>query len=272
MVAWFICPAILKAEPTSRFATFGEMKVHYVDNGAVGDEALVFVHGWTCDSGSWRAQLKAFADRRVTAVDLPGHGRSDKPHVDYTIPMFARAVEAVMRDAQVSKAVLIGHSMGAPVVREFYRLFPEKTKALVIVDGALRLSFSREQSERLIQQLEADYAGNAHRMVDGMLMPIADAEMRDQMRATMLATPEYVAISAMKGMADPVVYHIDPIAVPLLAVLAKSPFWTPDTEQFLRSLAPELEFHMLEGVSHFLMAERPDDFNRILRGFLEKHR
>jgi pimeloyl-ACP methyl ester carboxylesterase len=58
--------------------------------------------------------------------------------------------------------------------------------------------------------------------------------------------------------------------VPVLALLAKSPFWPPDTEQFLRSLAPDLEFEMWEGVSHFLFMDKPKEFNAAVIAFLDK--
>src|SRR5215216_4925432 len=60
----------------SRFANYGETKVHYQTSGK-GEEALVFVHGWTCNSDFWRGQTGAFPALRVLAVDLPGHGQSD---------------------------------------------------------------------------------------------------------------------------------------------------------------------------------------------------
>ena len=75
---------------------------------------------------------------RMLFVDLPGYGKSDKPKMDYTMDVFAQAVDAVLRDAGVERAVLAGHSMGTPVVLQFYRLYPAKTKALVFVDGPLR--------------------------------------------------------------------------------------------------------------------------------------
>ncbi len=52
--------------------------------------------------------------------------------------LFAAAIDAVMKDAKVERAVLVGHSMGTPVVRQFYRKYPKKTLAIVIVDGGLR--------------------------------------------------------------------------------------------------------------------------------------
>lgn len=257
-------------ELESRFARFGETKVHYRVGGK-GAEALVFVHGWTCDGEFWRGQLGAFPGLRVVAVDLPGHGRSDKPRTDYTMDYFARSVEAVMRDAGIRRAVLVGHSMGTPVVRQFYRLHPEKTLALVNVDGALRLLFPKAQMEQFTGMLRGSYQTAAPQMVDGMLAPIRDAKLRGDIRRTMLSTPDYVAISAMEGMADEKVYERDPIKVPFLTVLARSPLWGEDTEQFLRSLAPRLEFHQWDGVSHFLMMERPQEFNQTLRAFLSKN-
>lgn len=259
------------SELESRFAKYGETKVHYQASGK-GAEALVFVHGWTCDSNFWRGQAGAFPGARVVAVDLPGHGRSDKPRVDYTMDYFARSIEAVMRDAGIKRAVLVGHSMGTPVIRQFYRLYPEKTLGLVIVDGALRLMLPKEQMEQFAARLRSDYGSVAPQMVEGMLMPVRDAKLKGEIRKAMLSTPDYVAISAMHGMSDEKVYEKDPIKVPVLAILAKSPFWAADTEQFMRTLAPRLEFHMWADASHFLMMEKPTEFNQTVRAFLSKNR
>ena len=261
----------VSAEMKSRYAKFDGIKVHYQTSGK-GDSALIFVHGWTCDGDFWRGQTSAFPSLRVIAVDLPGHGQSDKPRAGYTMDYFARSIAAVMNDAKVKRAVLVGHSMGTPVVRQFYRLYPEKTLGLVIVDGALRLMFPKAAIDQLIGQLSSNYATAAPAMVDGMLTPIQDARLKAEIRTAMLATPDYVAISAMDGMADEKIYEKDIIKVPVLVVLAKSPFWGPDTETFLRSLAPTLEFHQWEGVSHFLMMEKPEEFNQTLQTFLSKYK
>lgn len=259
------------AEMKSRFAKFEGIKVRYQTSGK-GSDALVFVHGWTCNGDFWREQTGAFPTVRVIAIDLPGHGQSDKPHVDYTMAYFARSIEAVMRDAGVKRAVLIGHSMGAPVVREFYRLYPDKTLALVAVDGALRLFFPKAQMDQFLMQMRSNYVAAAPQMVDGILAAMKDEKLKSEIRTVMLSAPDYVAISAMTGMADEKLYKPDPINVPLLVVLAKAPFWGPDTETFLRSLAPNLEFHMWDGVSHFLMMDKPQEFNETLRAFLVKNK
>lgn len=259
------------AEIQSRFAKFEDVKIHYLDRGK-GDEALVFVHGWTCNADFWKSQLNDFSSMRVIAVDLVGHGQSDKPRVSYTMEYFARSVEAALRDAKVKRAVLVGHSMGTPVIRQFYRLFPDKTLGLVVVDGALRMLFPKEQMDQFMEPLRTNYKEAVPRMIEGILGPLKDEKLRGEIRTAMLQTPDYVAISAMEGMADQKIYTSDKINVPVLAVLAQSPFWGPDTETFLRSIAPSLELVMWDGVSHFLMMEKPQEFDQAVQKFLTKNK
>jgi pimeloyl-ACP methyl ester carboxylesterase len=259
-----------KTSRHSRFAKLEGMRVHYVDAGK-GGTAVVFVHGWTCNADFWRLQMPAIVARtRAIAIDLPGHGLSDKPQIAYTMDLFARAIEAVLKDAGVKHAVLVGHSMGTPVVRQFYRLYPEQTAALVFVDGSLRLIFPKESMEKLLAPLRgADYETALGQIFDGMTKAMPNAALRTEVKAAVLRTPQYVAVSAGEGMTDEAIFKKDPINVPVLVILAQSPFWGPDTEQFFRSLAPDLEYHMWTGVSHFVMMDEPDKFNQTLIGFLE---
>jgi len=256
----------------SRFAQLDGHRVHYVNFGK-GKQALVFVHGWTCNIDFWKPQAAAFEGKtRVILVDLPGHGQSDKPHISYTMDLFARAVDAVLRDAGVERAVLVGHSMGTPVIRQFYRKYPQKTLGLVIVDGALRPFGDKKMMETFIAPLRGpNYTEAAGKFLAAMLAPVKSETLREEIKASMLSTPQHVAVSAMDGMADDAIYAQDKIDVPVLAIMAKSPFWPADNEQFYRSLAPKLDYQMWEGVSHFLMMEKPKEFNEAVAAFLAKN-
>jgi pimeloyl-ACP methyl ester carboxylesterase len=255
----------------SKFVDFGGVKVHYKDVGK-GKNALVFVHCWTCSADFWRQSINAFPDYRVVALDLPGHGQSDKPQIDYSMEYFAKAVEAVMKDAGIKKAVLAGHSMGTPVIRQFYRLYPEKTLGLVVVDGALRPMSTREQERQYLAFLRANYKANAPQMINAMLQPMTDEKLKQEILAAMTATPEHVALSAMAGMMDEKIWTDDKIDVPVLAILGQSPYWKPETAEIYRSIAPNLDFRMWQGVSHFLMMERPQVFNQSVRFFITKNK
>jgi pimeloyl-ACP methyl ester carboxylesterase len=260
------------ADAPSHHAKLDGSRIHYKSYGK-GREALVFVHGWTCDMTFWNGQLPDFEKRtRVIAIDLPGHGLSDKPELAYTMDLFARAVDAVMRDAGVERAVLVGHSMGTPVAREFYRKYPQKTLALVIVDGPLRALGDKKMMEQFIAPLRGpNYKQQAAQFIDSMLGPEVTPSLRERIKTSMLSTPQSVAISAMEGMADESIWKQDKINVPVLAILAKSPFWLADNEQFFRGLAPTLDYQVWNGVSHFLMMEKPKEFNEAVAAFLIKH-
>jgi pimeloyl-ACP methyl ester carboxylesterase len=266
-------PRLTAAETPSKYAKLDGSRVHYKSSGR-GREALVFVHGWTCNMSFWHDQVPAFEGKqRVILIDLPGHGQSDKPQVAYTMDLFARAVDAVLRDARIDRAVLVGHSMGTPVIREYYRKYPRKTLGLVIVDGPLRAFGDKKMMETFIAPLRGpDFKEQAGRFIDGMLGPQVTPALREQIKTSMLSTPQSVAISAMEGMADESIWKQDKIDVPVLAILAKSPFWPPDTEAFFRDLAPGMDYQMWDGVSHFLMMEKPKDFNEALAAFLSKNK
>ncbi len=259
------------SEGKSRYAKLDGARIHYQSHGK-GREALVLIHGWTCNLDYWRDQVPDFAKRnRVVAIDLPGHGQSDKPQLAYSMDLFARAVDAVMRDAHVERAVLVGHSMGTPVARQFYRKYPQKTLGIVIVDGALR-TFDKKLMDGIIAGFRGpNYKEMGKQMFAGMAGPNLSAELQARIQASFLNTPQHVLVSAMEGMADDSIWGQDKINVPVLAVLAKTPFWPADTEQFYRSIAPNLDFQMLDGVGHFLMMEKPNQFNDAVIAFLNKN-
>ena len=256
----------------SRFAKLDGARIHYVNYGK-GREALVLIHGWTSNLEFWRDQIPDLAKRnRVIAIDLPGHGQSDKPQITYSMDLFARAIDAVLRDAHVDRAVLVGHSMGTPVVRQFYRKYPQKTLAIVIVDGALRPFGDRKMMEGLIAGFRRpNYKEGGDKMLAAMSGPLLSAENQERIKASFLNTPQHVLVSAMEGMADESIWGSDKINVPVLAIMAKNPFYPADIEQGYRAIAPSLDFQMWEGVGHFLMMEKSKQFNDAVIAFLDKN-
>jgi pimeloyl-ACP methyl ester carboxylesterase len=264
-----------KSEPSSssHFAKLDAMRVHYQAFGQ-GKEALIFVHGWTCNLNFWKTNAPALARQmRVIAIDLPGHGESDKPQMAYTMDLFAQAIEAVLRDAGVESAVLAGHSMGAPVIRQFYRKYPNKTRALIIVDGSLKPFDNPEAMKKLMGLLRGPvYQAAAGPMVEAMTRPMKDPAGREEAKAAMLATPQHVAVSAFEGMLAADIWQADQIKVPVLALYAKQPAWTPEYEQFVRGLIPNLDYQVWDGVSHFLMMDEPQKFNDAVASFLKKNK
>ncbi len=274
-ICLFIQTAIAQKAPEvqPRFVKFEGMRVHY-DNYGKGREALVFVHGWTCNSTFWKANVPAFInDIRVIAIDLPGHGQSDKPQVVYSMDLFARAIDAVLEDARVERATLVGHSMGTPVIRQFYRKYPAKTRALVFVDGSLKPMGTPESMKEFIAPLRGpDYKDRVEQMLAFLSQGMKSQQTLAEIKASSLATPQHVMVSAMEEMLNPAVWQMqDKINVPTLAIMAANPMWSSEYEKFVRELAPGIEYQVWPGVSHFLMMDEPKKFNGTLMTFLKKN-
>ena len=259
--------------PKSFWADFDGNKLHYHDIGKRDKKAIVFIHGWTGNTELWRESYSAFPKYRVIVVDLVGHGQSGKPKVEYTMEYFAKGLDAVLKKAKVSKAILVGHSMGMPVSREYYRSYPDKVAGIVNVDGSFHWFPEEEkQWEEFLAQLRTDYHKTRKMFLAGMLQPIKDEKVKLAIQTSNDATPDYVGMSALNNMGSKELWKTDPIRVPVLAVLAASPSWPADTEALHRSISPDLEFHMWTGVSHFLFMDRPKEFNDLLLAFIEKRK
>jgi len=259
--------------PASAFATYEGKRVHYRDTGGSGP-ALVLVHGWACDSRIWEAQLESLAlGARVIAVDLPAHGESEIPDAEISMDLFARATAAVMDHAGVEQAVLVGHSNGTPVIRQFYRLFPARTRALVIVDGALRQMLTGEIVEQMKPRLsEENYRQTVAGFIDGMTGQGLDETARAEIKTMALDQPHEAVYGGLIAAADDKVWEPDSIEGPVLLILAEQPSWDEEYLGFVKQFVPQAEIHILSDVSHFIMTERPKDFDALVTAFLEENK
>ncbi|HNO84614.1 MAG TPA: alpha/beta hydrolase, partial [Anaerolineales bacterium] len=96
---------------------------------------LVFIHGFGGKAEQWQYQMQKFAlDNRVIALDLRGHGLSDKPTSGYDMPRIQLDLETALTQLKVSTPfVLIGHSFGGAVVTEYALNHPDHIEKLIII-------------------------------------------------------------------------------------------------------------------------------------------
>lgn len=252
-----------------REARVAGARIHYQSAGE-GDEAIVLVHGWASSSAAWSHQFPVLSERaRVLVLDLPGHGQSEAPDAPYTVALFADAVAAVMDAAGVERGVIVGHSNGAPVALSFYRRYPERTLALVAVDGPLKPRFTREEMDQMFAPLRGegwpDVLGG---FIDGMASALSP-EDRAAVRAMALATPHEAIVGGFEAVVAPEAWSDEPIDVPLLALLAAQPSWDAEYEQWVRAHAPRVEYVVWPDTCHFLQMQRPGEFRVALTRFLD---
>jgi pyruvate dehydrogenase E2 component (dihydrolipoamide acetyltransferase) len=102
-----------------------------------GDDVVVLVHGYGGDKSSWQFVQEPIADgRRVYALDLPGHGSSDKDVGDGSVDTLAFAVLGFLDELDVERAHLVGHSLGGAVVVAVAAAAPDRVRSLSLLAPA----------------------------------------------------------------------------------------------------------------------------------------
>jgi pimeloyl-ACP methyl ester carboxylesterase len=107
-------------------------RVAYQDVGT-GD-ALLLIHGMAGSSATWRAVIPALSKKyRVLAPDLQGHGESTKPRGDYSLGAFAASLRDMLDELGISRATVIGQSLGGGVAMQFAYQHREYCERLVLI-------------------------------------------------------------------------------------------------------------------------------------------
>jgi pimeloyl-ACP methyl ester carboxylesterase len=122
-----------------QFLTMDGHRLGYVACGDPASPPLLMVHGWLSHARFWRQTMDAFEHTHYcVAVDLLGHGYSDKPpQGDYSIAAHAARVLKVADALGISQFVCIGHSMGGQIGLYLALNTPERVTKLINVDGVV---------------------------------------------------------------------------------------------------------------------------------------
>lgn len=113
----------------------GEVQV--VESGPRNGEPVVLVHCFTCALEWWgRITPQLDRDRRVIAIDLLGHGGSEKPSSGYSMPAQAELVASVLERLRVQRATVVGHSLGGTVATAVTETHPALVGRLVLIGQA----------------------------------------------------------------------------------------------------------------------------------------
>jgi pimeloyl-ACP methyl ester carboxylesterase len=238
--------------------------------GARATPALVFAHGWSCDRTYWAGQLRPFSRHfKVVALDLVGHGESGLGRSAWTIEAFGGDVAAVVNKLGLEHVILIGHSMGGDVVTAAARRLPGRFTGLIWIDTykQLRKPHTPEEVEALLAPLRADFVDSTRALVRSLVRPTSDSSLVERIVADMSSAPPAVAIEALEssfGYSREIPGALQELKLPVVAINTDS----PPTD------IPSMKGHgvkvvVMPRVSHFMMMEDPERFNRVLRGVID---
>jgi len=229
----------------------------------------VFVHGWSCDGRYWREQIKPFSkNRRVIVLDLAGHGHSGSKRSKYSMKAFGEDVQAVVEATDSKNVVLIGHSMGGAVVAEAARLMPDRVIGIIGVDTLENIEYpmTRKELDQMTAPLKNDFRAGSREFVKEMISSDTDPQIREWILSDISSAPPAVALSAMNEMMSQYVSGeaakiFDEIRIPVFCVNGN--LWPIDYEANRRHMS-SFDAIVLKNADHFLMMNRPEEFNKAL--------
>ena len=236
---------------------------------------LVLIHGFPLDRTVWAAQAAGLSGvARVIAPDLRGFGGSALPDGPVTMDTYAADVAALMDTLRVERAVIGGVSMGGYVAFAFRRLFPERVRALVLVDtrpgpDSAEAKKARDDTATLVQA--AGSAIVAARMLPKMLGPGAAPGVVRSLSDLMSRQPAEGIVAALGAMRDRVdsTPDLTRIAAPTLLVSGDKDALVPPAESVAMEKAiAGARLVLVPGAGHLPNFEAPDAFNDAVRALL----
>ncbi|MDL5202725.1 alpha/beta hydrolase [Streptomyces sp. ALI-76-A] len=238
---------------------------------------LVLVHGHPFDRTMWAPQTAEFsATRRVIAPDLRGYGASPVVPGITRLSDFAQDIAALLDDLKVDAFVLAGLSMGGQIAMECAGRFGDRVRGLVLADTFPAaetpegVRSRRAMADRLLRE---GMRGYADEVLDRMVAPYADAEVRAHVHRMMTATPAEGAAAALRGRAERPDYRdlLTRVTVPALVIVGADDTYTPVADaRDMHALLPDATLRVIEGAAHLPNLERPREFNEALREFLAR--
>ena len=241
---------------------------------------LVLLHGFPFNRTLWREQVETLAERyRVITIDLRGHGETTATRDPATMEEMAEDVAALLDELGIARVVLGGLSMGGYVALAFYRLFPERVRALILADtrpqadaDAARLT----REETATRTLDEGMHTIADAMLLKLLAPSTQAErpgIVERVREMIVNTDPQGAASALRGMAvrRDQTELLREINCPTLIVVGSLDLITPpaDAEIIHRGIRGS-RLEVITGAGHVSNVERPAEFNHALEKFLRE--
>jgi len=233
-----------------------------------GETALVFIHGWSCDSNYWREQIAPFKGKyTLVMVDLAGHGGTDGNRSDWSIARFGGDVAAALSTIPNRKIILVGHSMGGPVAIEAARTLKSRVIGIIGVDTFKSIGGpvpTKAQVDAVVKPFEADFIGQTRALVtDHLFVKGAHPGLAEKIAYDMSLSPPRVGIASLRAVLEyDFTAPLKDISVPIVSI--NSDLGEPLNEARIRKVLPKFRAVTLAGDGHFLMMEDPQRFNPAL--------
>lgn len=244
-------------------------EIHYHEQGGPTGPPLLCIHGAGGNHTVWLDAMKYISDdRRVIALDLPGHGLSGGPACE-SIADYVGQAKGVADALDLAPLAICGHSMGGGVAIEYGLLYPEDLAGLILVSTGARLRVA----PAILELLEASARkGEVIDFVQWAFAPGTPQLIIDRHLEQISTTDPWVRLGDMKACDRFDRFsQVGDLPLPALILAGGLDQMTPPKySEYLAGKIPGAELVLFEEAGHMLMLERPEILGSTVSAFLGK--
>jgi pimeloyl-ACP methyl ester carboxylesterase len=261
-------------EPDNIAISSDGVKISF-DMQGEGEPALVFIHGWSNNRSVWDAQVSHFSERyKVVTIDLPGFGESGNNRSNWTMASFGEDVATVIKRINLEQVVLVGFSMGGPVVVEAANMVPDRVTGVVLVDN--------------MHNVEMTYPPPVISYIDSVFMDLITNPTNEKLvgsgfykknpeasfESVLSMLKDASRIGWRESLRDYLRWHNEDITASLqkcqVHVMAINSDMEPTNVEAFKKLAPSYQAKIVPDVGHVIMWDAPEEFNRLLEKSIQE--
>lgn len=263
-----------KSEPVTSIDSFDGVRLNF-DNEGKGDISLVLVHGWANNRSIWDDQVSHFSEKyQVIALDLPGFGESGNNRNEWSMSAYGKDITSIILELNLKNVVLVGFSLGGPIIIESYKNTPDQIIGLVLVDA--------------IQDVESKITPPMAHYIDSVMMDIVNNITKEKFvkggfvkkniessfqrivsildGASHIGWEETLA-EVKRWQNEDCTYSIKDVKVPIIAINSEI---RPTNVEAFRRYAPGFKVKIVRDVGHLIMWDSPEEFNRLLEESIQE--
>jgi len=255
------------------FCKIDDIKLYYEDCGAKDQVPLIFLHGLMSSSELWNPQVDHFKDkRRIIILDLRGHGQSDKPLGRYSITQFSDDLYSLMKNRDIEKAIMGGHSLGGMTALRFTLDHQEIVEKLILIDTTAKSFFSF--GTRLLLSIskilmDVSYKSFLKIYLSRTLQKGYSKSEREKALERVLQTPKHVTKSCWSAIEGfDVTSELANIRVPTLIIHGGESTTPLSLAKYMKEHIPNAELVIIEGAGHALPKEHPEEIWKAVEQFI----
>ena len=278
-------------EPSSHYIESGSTKIHYLEWGSAA-KTVVLVHGSGLCASVWDRTAKYLSSNyRVIALDLRGHGDSEKTPGHYTWPEIVSDFPEFIKALDLEEIYLVGHSRGGGVASLGGSLISQKLTGLVLIEPTLSLGriIPKKQPNTLtladitrkrrteFEDLESIFSSYSKAETFKNWDPeilwsyiIGGTFQKPNGMYTLKCSPETEAVFYEENTPTYMFEELSNIKCPTLLITSENQQRFPENSiplQSIKNSASSFEHSVVTGVGHFIPQEKPEEFNELVSNF-----